>query len=172
VVFRDFFKAELQFPSEDFVGEVLQRFNLQIHHLTPNAFSQMSIFAMALKIVVCALSVNSFAQYYEAYSRKKPVKDKQTKVEMVAHYGSYNFVPKKTKGTVLIVPAYRNKWPAWNKYWFYHRVCNDEDMEATVLNGLSKAHILVSEMTPMKGLRLGEIINEGRVDAKAAEAFA
>jgi hypothetical protein len=33
VVFCDFFEAGLRFPCEDFVGEVLQRFNLQIHHL-------------------------------------------------------------------------------------------------------------------------------------------
>jgi hypothetical protein len=38
---------------------------------------------------------------------------------MVAHYGSYNFVPKKTKGTVQIVLAYRNEWPRWTDYWFY-----------------------------------------------------
>jgi hypothetical protein len=41
-----------------------------------------------------------------------------------------------------------------------------------LLNELPKAHILVSEMTPMKGLRLGEIIGEGQLDAEAAEAFA
>jgi hypothetical protein len=45
-------------------------------------------------------------------------------------------------------------------------------VEAVILNNLSKAHILVLEMTPMKGLRLCEIINEGCVDAEAAEAFA
>jgi hypothetical protein len=172
VVFQYFFKARLRFPYEDFVSKVLQRFDLQIHHLTPNVFSWMNIFAKALKMAGCALSVNSFAWYYEAYFHKKMVKDKQTKVEMVAHYGSYNFVPKKMKGTVLTVSVYRNKWPAWNKYWFYHRVCNDEDVEAAILNGLLKDHILVSEMTPMKGLPLGEIINEGCVEAEAAEAFA
>ena len=36
VVFCDFLVAGLWFPCEDFVGEVLQRFNLQIQHLTPN----------------------------------------------------------------------------------------------------------------------------------------
>jgi len=39
VVFRNFFEVGLRFPYEDFVGVVLQRFNLQIHHLTPNAFA-------------------------------------------------------------------------------------------------------------------------------------
>lgn len=38
VVFRDFFEAGLRFPCEDFVGEVLQRFNMQIHQLTPMLF--------------------------------------------------------------------------------------------------------------------------------------
>lgn len=37
VVFRDFFVAGLQFPLEKFVGDVLERFELQIHQLTPNA---------------------------------------------------------------------------------------------------------------------------------------
>ena len=67
---------------------------------------------MALKMTGCALSVNLFARYYEMHFHRKTVRDKQTKMEMVAHYGSYNFVPKKTKGTVQIVPAYRNKWPS------------------------------------------------------------
>jgi hypothetical protein len=111
VVFRDFFAAGLRFPYEDFVGEVLQCFNLQIYHLTPNAFARLSMFTMALKMSGCALSVNTFARYYGTHLHKKTVKDKQTKVERVAHYGLYNFVPKKMKGTVQIVSAHRNKWP-------------------------------------------------------------
>jgi hypothetical protein len=55
---------------------------------------------MALKMSGCALSVNTFARYYETHFHKKTIKDRQTKAEMVAHYGSYNFIPKKTKGTV------------------------------------------------------------------------
>jgi hypothetical protein len=39
IIFHDFFEAGLRFPCEDFVGKVLQRFNLQIHHLTPNTFA-------------------------------------------------------------------------------------------------------------------------------------
>jgi len=55
--------------------------------------------------------VNTFTRYYETHLHKKVVKDKQTKTEMIAHYGSYHFVSKKTRGTMTIVPAYRNKWP-------------------------------------------------------------
>jgi hypothetical protein len=55
------------FPVRIFVGEVLQRFNLQIHHLTPNAFARVGVFTMVLKMSRCALSVNTFARYYETH---------------------------------------------------------------------------------------------------------
>ena len=67
VVFRVFFEAGLRFPCKDFVGEVLQRFNMQIHQLTPNAFARLSMFA---------LSMNTFARYYETHFHKKTIKDK------------------------------------------------------------------------------------------------
>lgn len=156
VVFHDFFEAGLRFPCEDFIGEVLHCFNLQIHQLTPNAFARLGVFTIALKISRCALSLDTFARYYETQLHKKVVKDKQTKSEMVAHYGSYNFMPKKTRGTVTIVPAYRNKWPHWTDYWFYHRVCSDEDIAKAMANDLPKAHILVYEMTFMEGYRLAK----------------
>ena len=120
----------------------------------------------------CALSVNTFSRYYETHLHKKVVKDKRTKVEMVAHYGSYNFVLKKAKGTVQIVPAYRNKWPRWTDYWFYHHVCSDEDVTEALMNDFPKVHILVSEMTPMEGFRLAEILADGPWDTKAVDAFA
>ena len=71
----------------------------------PNAFARLGVYVMALKMAGCALSIDTFARYYESHLHKKVVKDKRTKTEMVAHYGSYNFVSKKTRGTVTIVPA-------------------------------------------------------------------
>jgi len=95
---------------------------------------------MALKMAGCALSVNTFLRYYETHLHKKMVKDKRTKVEMVAHCGSYNFVPRKAKGTMQIVPAYQNKWLRWTDYWFYHRVCSDEDVAEALTNDLPKCN--------------------------------
>jgi hypothetical protein len=127
---------------------------------------------MAMKMSGSALSVNTFACYYETHMHKKIVKGKQTKTEMVAHYGSYNFVPKKTRGTVSIVPAYHNKWPRWTEYWFYHRVCSDEDVAEAMANDLPKAHILVSEMTPMDGYRLANLHVDSLDDVAVADALA
>jgi hypothetical protein len=100
------------------------------------------------------------------------VTDRRTNTEIVAHFVSYNFIPKKTKGTVQIVPAYRNKWPRWTDYWFYHRVCSDEDVAAALENELSKVHTLVSEMTPMEGFRLAEVLGDTPRDREADDAFA
>ena len=51
VVFRDYFVAGLDFPSERFVNELLRRFEIQLHQLSPNAFTQLSVFAMAMKML-------------------------------------------------------------------------------------------------------------------------
>ena len=45
-------------------------------------------------------------------------------------------------------------------------------MAEALANDLPKAHILVSEMTPMKGLRLAEILVDGSGDTASADAFA
>ena len=70
------------------------------------------------------------------------------------------------------VPAYQNKWPSWSNYWFYHHVCSDEDVTEALVNDLLKAHVLVSEMTSMKGFCLGKILADGPHDAEATDAFA
>jgi hypothetical protein len=39
VVFRDFFSYGLRFPCTSFLGEVLEAFHVQLHHLTPTLFN-------------------------------------------------------------------------------------------------------------------------------------
>lgn len=47
-------------------------------------------------------------------------------------------------------------------------MCSDEDVAAALENDLPRAHILVSEMTPMEGYRLAEIQADG---PRTSEAF-
>jgi hypothetical protein len=47
VVFEAFFAAGLRLPAHRFVGEVLRRFNVQIHQLTPNAMVALSKYVWA-----------------------------------------------------------------------------------------------------------------------------
>lgn len=65
VVFRDFFVAGLDFPIEPFIGEVLEWLEIQLHQLTPNAFARLGVFAMAMKMQGCKLSVYVFIRFYE-----------------------------------------------------------------------------------------------------------
>lgn len=51
-------------------------------------------------------------------------------------------------------------------------MCSDEDVAEALVNDLPKTHILVSEMTPMKGFHLAKIRADGQGDAAATDAFA
>lgn len=70
-----------------------------------------------------------------------------------------------------IVLAYHNKWSRWMDYWFYHRVCSDEDVAEALANDLPKAHILVSQMVPMEGLHLAKFWTDRRETITVADAF-
>jgi hypothetical protein len=64
VVFEAFFTAGLRLPAHRFVGEVLRRFNVQIHQLTPNAVVALSKYVWAMTSYDGQSSVEVFAKYY------------------------------------------------------------------------------------------------------------
>jgi hypothetical protein len=64
VVFEAFFAAGLRLPTHRFVGEVLRRFNVQIHQLTPNAVVALSKYVWAMTSYGGQPSVEVFAKYY------------------------------------------------------------------------------------------------------------
>jgi hypothetical protein len=49
VVFKSFFRVGLRFPLYDMIGEVLKRFEIYLHQLTPNAIVRLSIYKWALQ---------------------------------------------------------------------------------------------------------------------------
>jgi len=48
VVFKSFFRAGLQFPLYEMMGEVLKKFEIYLHQLTPNAIVKLSVYIWAL----------------------------------------------------------------------------------------------------------------------------
>jgi hypothetical protein len=44
VVFKSFFRAGLQFPLNEMIGEVLDNYEIYLHQLTPNAIVKLSAF--------------------------------------------------------------------------------------------------------------------------------
>jgi hypothetical protein len=49
VVFKSFFKAGLRFPFNGMIADVLKKFGIYLHQLTPNAIVRLSVYIWALR---------------------------------------------------------------------------------------------------------------------------
>jgi hypothetical protein len=49
VVFKSFFKAGLRFPLNGMIDDVLKKFGIYLHQLTPNAIVRLSVYIWALR---------------------------------------------------------------------------------------------------------------------------
>jgi hypothetical protein len=49
VVFKSFFKAGLRFPLNEMIVDVLEKFGIYLHQLTPNAIVRLSVYIWALR---------------------------------------------------------------------------------------------------------------------------
>lgn len=91
MVFRDFFTYDLRFPTARFLREVLEAFEVQMHHLTPNGILILSKFYCACLSYGAELHVGTFCEYYELQWQPQRV----SKDQLVAQYSSYAFMPKR-----------------------------------------------------------------------------
>jgi hypothetical protein len=116
VVFEAFFIAGLCLPAHRFVSEVLQKFEVQVHQLTPNAVVALAKYVWATTSYGGQPSVEVFAKQYCLHWQKRKIGHK------IAQFGSCTFTPKSGKTSmevVELVPCARNKWGNWWDYWFY-----------------------------------------------------
>jgi hypothetical protein len=116
IVFEAFFVAGLRLPAHRFMGEVLRRFNVQVHQLTPNAVVALSKYVWATTSYGGQPSVEVFAKYYCLHWQKRMIGYK------IAQFGSCTFTSKTGKTSmevVELVPSARNKWGNWWVFWFY-----------------------------------------------------
>jgi hypothetical protein len=82
VVFESFFAAGLRLPAHRFVGEVLRRFNVQVHQLTSNAVVALSKYVWATTSYGGQPSVEVFVKYYCLHWQKRKIGNK------IAQFGS------------------------------------------------------------------------------------
>jgi hypothetical protein len=116
IVFEAFFTAGLRLPAHRFVAEVLQRFEVQVHQLTPNAMVALAKYVWATTSYGGQPSVEVFAKHYCLHWQERKIGHK------IAQFGSCTFTPrtKKTSMEVVeLVPCARNKWGNWWDFWFY-----------------------------------------------------
>jgi hypothetical protein len=115
-VFDAFFTVGLRLPAHHSVAEVLQRYDVQIHQLTPNVVVALAKYVWAVTSYGGQPSVEVFAKNYCLHWQKIKIGNK------IAQFGSCTFTPRtgKTSAEVVeLVPCVRNKWGNWYDYWFY-----------------------------------------------------
>jgi hypothetical protein len=124
VVFEAFFIAGLRLPAHRFVSEVLQKFEVLVHQLTPNAVVALAKYVWATSSYGDQPSVEVFAKQYCLHWQKRKIGHK------IAQFGSCTFTPKSRKTSmevVELVSCARNKWGNWWDYWFYVSEAEVED---------------------------------------------
>jgi hypothetical protein len=128
VVFKSFFKAGLRFPLNKMIADVLKKFGIHFHQLTPNAIVRLSVYIWALQSQGLEPFAEGFCRVHELHYQTKARKD-----GLHENFGCYNFAYRKT--TKFPVISYRSKWPAgWKSEWFYVKV--DDDKEKLVQSPL------------------------------------
>jgi hypothetical protein len=116
VAFEAFFAAGLRLPAHRFVGEVLRRYEVQVHQLTPNVVVALAKYVLVTTSYGGQPSVEVFAKHYCLHWQKRKIENK------IAQFGSCTFTPKTGKTSmevVELVPCARNKWGNWWEFWFY-----------------------------------------------------
>jgi hypothetical protein len=106
VVFEAFFITGLRLPAHRFVAEVLWRFEVQVHQLTPNAVVALAKYVWAVASYGGQPYVEVFAKNYCLHWQKRKIGNN------IAQFGSCTFTPRTVKTSaevVEIVPCARNK---------------------------------------------------------------
>jgi hypothetical protein len=128
VVFKSFFKAGLRFPLNKMIADVLKKFGIYLHQLTPNAIIRLSVYIWALRSQGVEPFGEGFCRVHELHYQTKARGD-----GLHENFGCYNFAYR--KNTKFPVISYRSKWPAgWKSEWFYVKV--DEEKEKLVQSPL------------------------------------
>jgi hypothetical protein len=71
VVFKSFFKAGLRFPLHGMVVEVLEKFGIYLHQLTPNAIVRLSVYIWALRSQGVEPLAEAFCRVHELHYQTK-----------------------------------------------------------------------------------------------------
>jgi hypothetical protein len=125
VVFEAFFVTGLRLPTHRFVVEVLRRFEVQVHQLTPNTVVALAKYVWTLTSYSGQPSMEVFAKNYCLHWQKRKIGNK------IAQFGSCTFMSRtgKTSAEVMeIVPCAWNKWGNWWDFWFYVAPGDVEDL--------------------------------------------
>jgi hypothetical protein len=163
VVFISFFRAGLRFPLYDIIGEVLKRFEIYLHRLTPNAIVRLSVYIWALRSQGISANAKGFCRVHELHYQMKARADGLPK-----HFGCYNFVYR--KDTKALVIGYRTKWPTgWTNEWLYVKV-DEKKRDKLMTMVMSPMRLSLGMTWPLCNMQLGSPCQVAEVQFRVVAA--
>jgi hypothetical protein len=123
--------------------QILLKYWVQLHQLTPNAIAQLSKYFWAVMSFGGKPSSDGFVKRYELhYQSKKIVVDGFERFQQFSIINSHS----RRGGEAMLTSAIKNKWSAgWMKVWFYYKV----PLHVCPQGGKS-VHALRSDMSALK----------------------
>jgi hypothetical protein len=107
--FEDFFAAGRHMPPHPVLIDILCKFRMQLHHLTPNAIVTISKFIWAVTLCEGRPTANIFAQHYELHYQNKKIHLEGCKIALTVQFGCITFHPSRYGGQAKLTLSVRNK---------------------------------------------------------------
>jgi hypothetical protein len=146
VVFQSLMKAQLHFPLHKMLVEVLKRFEIFLHQLTPEALIKVGVFIWAMRRQGLDLDTDCFYNIHELSYQTKAV----GKEQYHNNFGCYSFAYR--SDVRHHVPIFRKRWSgSWMKQWFYvkNNLVEREDV-GDVIQRPIQSHFDIRRPTIMK----------------------
>jgi hypothetical protein len=119
-VFQDFFATSLRIPLHPILLDILLKFQVQLHQLTPNAIVQIKKFVWVVTSCGGHPTVNIFTHHYELHYHNKKIHLVGSEITFAAQFGCISFHPSQVGNRARLTRATRNRWTSgWDSNWFY-----------------------------------------------------
>jgi hypothetical protein len=141
----------------EMISEVLKKFEIYLHKLTPNAIVMLSVYIWALRSQRKSANAEGFCRVHELHYQTKAREDGLHK-----NFRCYNFAYRKdTKAPVI---GYRTKWPTgWRNEWFYEKA--DEKKKEKLMSMVMSPLKLSFDMTrPLCNMQFGSPCQLAKVE--------
>jgi hypothetical protein len=92
-MFEDFFIAGLCMPQHSVLVDILHKFRMQLHQLTPNATIHISKFIWVVTSCGGRPTVDVFIQDYELHYQNKKIQLAGSESSLTAQFGRITFHP-------------------------------------------------------------------------------
>jgi hypothetical protein len=109
MVFEDYFTTGLCMPPHPILLDILCKFRVLLHQLTPNAIVQIEKFIWAVTSCGGHPTRDVFAHHYELHYQNKKI-HLQGSETFTAQFGCISFHPSRFGNRVKLAPAMRNRW--------------------------------------------------------------